>query len=215
MARVGITQAQVEEARNVLLARGVRPSIEAVRAELGNTGSKTTISRYLKPLQEMSVLTSLLNHEFLENIGEIARRMNEVHRSTVAAEREAHIRAYPEWITLHICHDTADISCGWSAYEIDIRPSNIISMTVMPQAHNEPRGSQPREDAHAMLCLNEPQDVLADDDVHVARALRHLRVYESVDQIRELLGRPSRNGLARHEVVPGYAEPPETRRSAH
>lgn len=209
MARVGITQAQVEEARNVLLARGVRPTIDAVRAELGNTGSNTTISRYLKPLQEMSVLTSHLNDEFLKNIGEIDRRMNEVHRSTVAAEREALIRAYPEWITLHICHDTADISCGW------FRPSNIISMTVMPQTHNEPRGAQPREDAHAMLCLNEPQDVLADDDVHVARALRHLRVYESVDQIRELLGRPSRNGLARHEVVPGYAEPPETRRSAH
>lgn len=30
MARVGITQAQVEEARNVLLARGVRPTIDAV-----------------------------------------------------------------------------------------------------------------------------------------------------------------------------------------
>jgi chromosome segregation ATPase len=50
MARGGINQAVVERARQALLGRGVYPSIDAVRVELGNTGSKTTIARCLKEL---------------------------------------------------------------------------------------------------------------------------------------------------------------------
>ena len=45
MARGGITKKAVEQARNALLARGESISIDAVRIELGNTGSKTTIHR--------------------------------------------------------------------------------------------------------------------------------------------------------------------------
>ncbi|ETK41849.1 MAG: integrase [Pseudomonadales bacterium RIFCSPLOWO2_12_60_38] len=51
MARGGINKAVVQKARQALLARGLYPSIDAVRVELGNTGSKTTISRYLKEIE--------------------------------------------------------------------------------------------------------------------------------------------------------------------
>ncbi|QBF26813.1 DNA-binding protein [Pseudomonas tructae] len=51
MARGGINKAVVQKARQALLARGEHPSIDAVRIELGNTGSKTTIHRYLKELE--------------------------------------------------------------------------------------------------------------------------------------------------------------------
>ncbi|VVN82855.1 hypothetical protein PS708_01245 [Pseudomonas fluorescens] len=54
MARGGINKAVVQKARQALLARGMNPSIDAVRVELGNTGSKTTISRYLKELEPSS-----------------------------------------------------------------------------------------------------------------------------------------------------------------
>lgn len=50
MARGGINKAVVQIAREALLARGKHPSIDAVRVELGNTGSKSTIQRYLKEL---------------------------------------------------------------------------------------------------------------------------------------------------------------------
>jgi len=52
MARAGIYKTEVVRARNNLLAMGRRPSIDAIRAELGNTGSKTTIQRYLKEIEE-------------------------------------------------------------------------------------------------------------------------------------------------------------------
>ena len=50
MARGGINKAVVDRARQALLSKGAYPSIDAVRVELGNTGSKTTIARYLKEL---------------------------------------------------------------------------------------------------------------------------------------------------------------------
>lgn len=51
MARGGVNLAVVQKARNSLLVRGIYPSIDAVRVEIGNTGSKTTIARYLKQLE--------------------------------------------------------------------------------------------------------------------------------------------------------------------
>jgi len=47
MANSGINKAQVKKARDALIARGTNPSIDAVRIELGNTGSKGTIHKYL------------------------------------------------------------------------------------------------------------------------------------------------------------------------
>ncbi|WP_255209111.1 DNA-binding protein [Paraburkholderia youngii] len=42
----------VKRAREALLAQGQHTSIDAIRIALGNTGSKTTIQRYLKELEE-------------------------------------------------------------------------------------------------------------------------------------------------------------------
>ncbi|GAB3266037.1 GNAT family N-acetyltransferase [Chitinimonas naiadis] len=52
MARTGIYKSEVKKARDALLAQGRRPSVDAVRIELGNTGSKTTIQRHLRELDE-------------------------------------------------------------------------------------------------------------------------------------------------------------------
>ena len=52
MARSGLYKTDVQRARDALLAQGKRPSVDAVRVALGNTGSKTTIHRYLRELEE-------------------------------------------------------------------------------------------------------------------------------------------------------------------
>ncbi|CAJ0884947.1 MULTISPECIES: DNA-binding protein [Ralstonia] len=52
MARAGLSRLDVKRARNSLVAQGQHPSIDAIRIALGNTGSKTTIHRYLKELEE-------------------------------------------------------------------------------------------------------------------------------------------------------------------
>lgn len=52
MARSGLYKSDVKKARDALLAQGKHPSVDAVRIALGNTGSKTTIHKYLKELEE-------------------------------------------------------------------------------------------------------------------------------------------------------------------
>ena len=51
MARIGLSKSQVKDVRDQLIAEGRYPSADAVRAALGNTGSKSTIHRYLKELE--------------------------------------------------------------------------------------------------------------------------------------------------------------------
>lgn len=51
MARAGIYRTDVEKARRSLLAKGQHPSIDLVRTELGNTGSRSTIHRFLKEIE--------------------------------------------------------------------------------------------------------------------------------------------------------------------
>jgi chromosome segregation ATPase len=52
MARAGLYKSDVKKARDALIAQGRHPSLDAIRIELGNTGSKTTIHKYLKELEE-------------------------------------------------------------------------------------------------------------------------------------------------------------------
>lgn len=52
MARIGLDKSAVKKARDGLLAQSQYPSVDAVRVALGNTGSKTTIHKYLKELEE-------------------------------------------------------------------------------------------------------------------------------------------------------------------
>lgn len=47
MARKGITYTQVQQAADAIKARGLEPTIHAIRTELGNEGSYTTISAHL------------------------------------------------------------------------------------------------------------------------------------------------------------------------
>lgn len=58
MARPGLYRSDVEKARLALLSRGLNPSIDLVRSELGNTGSRSTIHRFLKEIEAESAVAS-------------------------------------------------------------------------------------------------------------------------------------------------------------
>lgn len=81
MARVGVNKAIVQAARLAILARGENPSIDAVRIEMGNTGSKTTIHRFLKELDDSIDLTEApsapIDDELLALVARLAQRLKE------------------------------------------------------------------------------------------------------------------------------------------
>jgi chromosome segregation ATPase len=92
MARGGINKALVQKAKTSLLAQGKHPSIDAVRVALGNTGSKTTISRYLKELESLPLTPGLsssdrLSAPLLEIVAELATVLDQEAQMTVEAAR--------------------------------------------------------------------------------------------------------------------------------
>ncbi|CBL45954.1 Cointegrate resolution protein T [gamma proteobacterium HdN1] len=66
MARGGINKFHVKQARDGLIAKGQHPSLDAIRTAMGNTGSKSTIHRYIRELEEEEG-TQLDDHALLSS----------------------------------------------------------------------------------------------------------------------------------------------------
>jgi len=96
MARTGLSKEEVAQARAGLLAQGQYPSVDAVRVALGNTGSKTTIHKYLKELDEeqggsspvgvrQSTISDVL-HDLVERLAARLRQESEDQLDLARAE---------------------------------------------------------------------------------------------------------------------------------
>jgi DNA repair exonuclease SbcCD ATPase subunit len=103
MARGGINKIAVQQARQALITRGENPSIDAIRIELGNTGSKSTIHRYLKELNGQQPVPSeggvTLSDALSRLVGQLAAQLQieadlkiEQAASTFIQQRE-HLQA--------------------------------------------------------------------------------------------------------------------------
>ena len=79
MARSGISKAEVQAARLALIARGENPSIDAVRIEMGNTGSKTTIHRLMRELDvaDGEASSAHIDDELMNLVSRLAGRLRE------------------------------------------------------------------------------------------------------------------------------------------
>ena len=92
MARGGINKVNVQEARQVLLSKGMRPTIDAIRVELGNTGSKTTISRYLKEIEQEEDARlddeTLLSNGLKSHVQKLASILHSEARSIIENNKE-------------------------------------------------------------------------------------------------------------------------------
>ncbi|MBT9511156.1 MAG: DNA-binding protein [Acidovorax sp.] len=94
MARAGIYKSEVLRARDRLLAAGRYPSIDAVREELGNTGSKGTIHRYLKEIEEEEGAATgskvAVSEAIQDLVGRLAARVNEEAEERVTTAQARH-----------------------------------------------------------------------------------------------------------------------------
>ncbi|AJZ42187.1 Plasmid replication region DNA-binding N-term (plasmid) [Xanthomonas citri pv. citri] len=96
MARSGLYKSDVQRARDRLRATGTHPSVDAVRIALGNTGSKTTIHRYLRELEEdegQGVGAKMAVSDALQDL--IARLAERLHSEadTVVAQAQSRFQA--------------------------------------------------------------------------------------------------------------------------
>ncbi|MBW0171391.1 MAG: DNA-binding protein [Hydrogenophaga sp.] len=93
MARAGIYKSEVLRARDKLRATGRNPSIDAVREELGS-GSKTTIHRYLKEIEEEEGPATgsrvAVSEAIQDLVGRLAARVNEEAEERVTTAQARH-----------------------------------------------------------------------------------------------------------------------------
>ena len=154
MARTGITKNQVRTMRDRLLAEGRYPSADAVRAALGDTGSKSTIHRYLKELASedgtAAGVPADTGGDLHELIEQLASRVHAETGRRLAALREAHALVLREKdAELAQLHNTvAALSARLQAYEAGVANAAVGIVDVIDGA--VATGAAARETAHVI-----------------------------------------------------------------
>jgi chromosome segregation ATPase len=91
MARGGLYKSDVQKARDTLIAQGKHPSVDAIRVALGNTGSKTTIHRYLKELESeegQNFGAKVAISDALQDlVGKLAERLHQEAEALITAAK--------------------------------------------------------------------------------------------------------------------------------
>lgn len=96
-----------------------------------------------------------------------------------------------QWITLHVCEDTAEPYANYRNCQVDIRPSHILCMVELKYSDQSADPEMIKLHPATSLTLNQPDDAVIEtaESTHVARSLRTIAVVETLDQIRALLNR--------------------------
>ena len=186
MARTGIYKSEVVRARNNLLATGRYPSIDAIRGELGNTGSKGTIHRYLKEIEEEeggSTGTQVAVSEAIQDLAaRLAERLHEEADQRMAAltdKHQAEIAALNETITaLH--HEVESFRSQSERQALELAAEKTVHSETMATLQEErivrAQMTQRIQDMEGQLAKDEAHRVsLEEKHQHAREALEHFR----------------------------------------
>ncbi|POA35823.1 MULTISPECIES: DNA-binding protein [unclassified Pseudomonas] len=186
MARGGVNKAIVQKAREALLARGENPSIDAVRVELGNTGSKTTIHRYLKELDEVDQRRKApqqgLSDELNELVARVAQRLAEEGKEQIEQALAASRAEKSELLeqlqasqdALRQLQQQFDIQC--SALDTESAELQTCRTTLQAEQTRNARLSQSNLDIEVRLKEKDEQiRSLEEKHLHARDALEHYR----------------------------------------
>ena len=186
MARAGIYKSEVVRARNNLLAMGRYPSIDAIRSELGDTGSKGTIHRYLKEIEEEeggSTGTQVAVSEAIQDLSaRLAERLHQEanqrmtaltdkHKAEIAALNDAMtaLRSEVESFRGQVERQALDLSTEKTAHANTVAALQEarIARAQMAQRIQDMEGQLAKEETHR-LSLEEKHQ-------HAREALEHFR----------------------------------------
>lgn len=198
MARAGINKVVVASARNALMARGESPTIDAVRIEMGNTGSKTTIHRYLKELetrQPAGLATPVpLSAELAALVGGLAERLEaEGNARVVEAQQRFDDQLGQVQASLEACRQAlsqAEGNLQSTRQALQAQSEQLATCQADLQAERtlNARTSQACDDLQVRLDdKDEHIASLEDKHQHARDALAHYR--QSVQEQREQDGR--------------------------
>lgn len=93
MGRIGISEYQVFQAADQLAADGLQPSVDTIRVELGNTGSRTTINKYLKLWRERQAHRNVAGANLSGHLRQVITEQSELLLSVLEAESNTKLQA--------------------------------------------------------------------------------------------------------------------------
>ena len=186
MARAGIYKSEVVKARNNLLAMGRYPSIDAIRSELGDTGSKGTIHRYLKEIEEeeggstgtkvavsdaIQDLSARLAERLHQEADQRMAALTDKHKAEIAALNDAMtaLRSEVESFRGQVERQALDLSTEKIAHANTVAAlqEERIARAQMAQRIQDMEGQLAKEETHR-LSLEEKHQ-------HAREALEHFR----------------------------------------
>lgn len=186
MARAGLSRLDVKRARDSLAAQGQHPSIDAIRIALGNTGSKTTIHRYLKELEEEEgtalTRTGSLSDAIQDLVARLAARLHEEAQASVdqqvavAIAQRQQVRAEADKLSADLAALRAELARA-QATIANVRAAQSDAQTALQQRTIEAeRSAQQVQDLTARLAEHEGfRRSLEGKLQHSHQALEHFR----------------------------------------
>jgi chromosome segregation ATPase len=186
MARGGINKAVVQKARDALLARGENPSIDAIRIELGNTGSKTTIHRYLKEIDTRDprpdASRERLSDELSSLVGAILDRLMEEGSEAIDQaqaqfnEQKAAIEANLEVVTAELASLKRQFDSQHAALQAQTAELQTLHTSLQSELTRNARLSQQCADLEVRVGEKDEQiRSLEEKHLHARDALEHYR----------------------------------------
>lgn len=194
MARGGINKAVVQKARQALLAKGTYPSIDAVRIELGNTGSKSTISRYLKELEGAErpaiELRDRIGNALKASVESLLDQVMEEGNETLSAaqaqfdEQVRALEASNQGLEAELTTLRRQFESQHSALEAQTAELKISEASLREELGRNARLSQACEELERRILERDEQiQSLEEKHVHARNALEHYR--EAIKEQRE------------------------------
>jgi DNA repair exonuclease SbcCD ATPase subunit len=199
MARGGVNKAVVQAARLALLARGEHPSIDAVRIGMGNTGSKTTIHRYLRELDVTAGERPLpqIDDELANLVAHLSQRLREQAQAELD-ESQARLDAR-EALMREALHSTEQQLRELNARH-ESQTDALAHQTSTLQSTQETLQTEQKENARLTQALNDAQVRASDRDAHI-RSLedKHLHARDALEHYRNASKDQREQDQRRHE----------------
>ncbi|GLO47124.1 DNA-binding protein [Pseudomonas putida] len=212
MARGGINLALVRKAREALLFRGQNPSIDAIRIELGNTGSKTTIQRYLKEIESHdprpSASPSRLSDELSELVGKMLERLLEEGSEPLAHERAAFelerkaMKDESSTLQNQLEQAQLEVTKLQSALQAQDEELKTVQSSLQTEITRNARISQNCSDLEVRVQEKDAQiQSLEEKHTHAREALQHYRVSVKEQRDQDLNRHESQISQMQQEVT--------------
>lgn len=183
MARTGVYFSDVKKARDKLVAQGRHPSIDAVRTALGDTGSKTTIHKYMREIDaEEGAVNQSASDAILGLVGQLASQLKqeasgevETIKAEMAALRQAHTDHAKE-----MARELGEARAACDAVAAQLSDSQAAN-AVLKQALHAEQIARHTAEQHArdvdvrLLDAERHQASLEEKHRHARDALEHYR----------------------------------------